>query len=148
MKNGLIHLIKALKLNNQGTFKDTLSVTKEIHLRSDVHITKAYNTLYLKNAINLQLSGQNNDTVGMVFKGDGANENVTLLKIGESTVDVNLDLEETTFKSELLKAMKVSLALIAGKNLDSSFYEESKYVIFGQYERTTKNRKKLIYVEH
>jgi thiol-disulfide isomerase/thioredoxin len=146
MNSGRNYLVKAIKLNKDGVFKDTLTVKAGTHLISDVRQTMVYNALYLKNGYDLQVAGDFNKWMAtVVFNGEGANENIAFLQVPQSFPDINPDSDEPTFKSELEKAKKVSLALIEGKNFDSAFYEETKNQIIVYYDRIEKNRKNLIY---
>lgn len=147
INNGHIDLIKGMKLTNDGVYKDTLTVKAGTHLISDVRKTMVYNAIYLKNGYDLKVAGDiNNWMTTVVFNGEGANENTAFLQVPQSFPDINLDSDETTFKSELENAKTTSLALIEGKNLDSSFLEETKKQITGYYDRIEKERENLIYV--
>lgn len=147
MNNMQNHLVKAIKLNKDGVYKDTLRVKTGMHLISEVSKPYAFNMLYLKNGYDLKVAGDFNKWMEtVVFNGEGANENIAFLQVPQSFPDLNPDLDEITFKSELEKAKATSLALIEGKNLDSTFLEETKQQITGHYDRLEKERENLIYV--
>ncbi len=146
MTKGRNYLVRAIKLNKEGVFMDTLSVKTGMHLISDISNPNALNMLYLKNGFDLKVAGDFNKWMTTVsFNGKGANENIAFLQVPQSLPDINLNSDEATFRNELESAKTVSLALIEGKNLDPSFFEETKKQITGHYERLQKDRENLIY---
>lgn len=147
LNNGLLNLVKAIKLNKDGVFKDTLTVKAGMHLISDVSKPSVLNTFYLKNGYNLKLSFDvNRMGETMDFMGVGANENIIFDQVSQSLLFIALDSEENKFNIEIDRAKTASLALIKNKKLDPAFIEETKKQIDQFYDSVEKDRKNLLYV--
>ncbi|MBU0940801.1 MAG: TlpA family protein disulfide reductase [Bacteroidetes bacterium] len=131
-----IVLLKILKKDKNGFFKDTVTVKPTMHLLSYTRNSSIYNTFYLANGFDLKISLDTNKLGGpMQFSGKGADENNLFQEVPNSFPDDAVLTDDKNFKTEFDKARKFSLSLIAGKKLNPEFYTEIKKQIEDQYLR-------------
>ena len=131
-----IVLLKILKKDKNGVFKDTVTVKPTMHLLSYTRNSSIYNTFYLANGFDLKISLDTNKLGGpMQFSGKGADENNLFQEVPNSFPDDAVLTDDKNFKTEFDKARKFSLSLIEGKKLNPEFYTEIKKQIEDQYLR-------------
>ena len=131
-----IVLLKILKKDKNGVFKDTVTVKPTMHLLSSTRNSSIYNTFYLANGFDLKISLDTNKLGGpMQFSGKGADENNLFKEVPNSFPDDAVLTDDKNFKTEFDKARKFSLSLIEGKKLNPEFYTEIKKQIEDQYLR-------------
>ena len=131
-----IVLLKILKKDKNGVFKDTVTVKPTMHLLSYTRNSSIYNTFYLANGFDLKISLDTNKLGGpMQFSGKGADENNLFKEVPNSFPDDAVLKDDKNFKTEFDKARKFSLSLIEGKKLNPEFYTEIKKQIEDQYLR-------------
>ncbi|MBC5840259.1 TlpA family protein disulfide reductase [Flavobacterium sp. F-380] len=131
-----IVLLKILKKDKNGVFKDTVTVKPTMHLLSYTRNSSIYNTFYLANGFDLKISLDTNKWGGpMQFSGKGADENNLFQEVPNSFPDDAVLTDDKNFKTEFDKARKFSLSLIEGKKLNPEFYTEIKKQIEDQYLR-------------
>ena len=131
-----IVLLKILKKDKNGVFKDTVTVKPTMHLLSYTRNSSIYNTFYLANGFDLKISLDTNKLGGpMQFSGKGAGENNLFKEVPNSFPDDTVLTDDKNFKTEFDKARKFSLSLIEGKKLNPEFYTEIKKQIEDQYLR-------------
>ena len=131
-----IVLLKILKKNKNGVFKDTVTVKPTMHLLSYTQNSSIYNTFYLANGFDLKISLDTNKLGGpMQFSGKGADENNLFKEVPNSFPDDAVLKDDKNFRTEFDKARKFSLSLIESKKLNPEFYTEIKKQIEDQYLR-------------
>lgn len=118
--------IKTITLNSDGTFKDTLKVSK-----ADVYLFQTNTTkrapIYLKNGFNIKLIGDSDDfTTSFKFTGNGSDNSNFMVsqikeskKIGNPKEILNLGEDEFKLKINTIKK-KFDSILNSYKDLDSS----------------------------
>lgn len=116
-------VLKTIKVDKNGVFKDTLRVTDGIYYMLD---GKAYAQMFLKNGYNLKIKlDAQKFKESIVFTGKGENENNYLVKysISESKYEYEklLELDEATFKKVLAEKKAIDFAAIDQAKLDPSF---------------------------
>jgi hypothetical protein len=121
-------IVKQIKINTNGTFKDSLKVN-EGAIYSFATSNKNKSVVYLKNGFNIVLDvDADNFTKSLKFSGEGSvNSNFILAQIEKSQGIGNpqliLNLEENAFKKKVAQ-LKFEYDSILGsyKNLDSTLY--------------------------
>ncbi|AXG71993.1 thiol-disulfide oxidoreductase ResA [Kordia sp. SMS9] len=123
---------KTIKVNKDGTFKDTLKVKAGMHRLYDGGESS---NIYLKNGYDLTMSldtKQFDETLS--FKGEGAASSNYIIKralMQESLFPPSLfDMEEEDFKAETAKIHKKLLTHLDNhKNIDSAFFSTEKLAL-------------------
>jgi thiol-disulfide isomerase/thioredoxin len=116
-------VIKIIKVNKNGIFKDTLKVEEGIYLMFD---GKEYTQLFLKNGYNLKLKmdAQKFDA-SIVYSGKGEKENNYLAQyaISDSKYDYNtlLAADEPVFNKLFAEKKAADLAALDQAKLDPAF---------------------------
>ncbi|QTE22484.1 TlpA family protein disulfide reductase [Polaribacter cellanae] len=124
--------IKTIKINANGTFKDTLKVNKADIFTLQISKYKRA-PIYLKNGYDLKLEGDANSFMNSFqFSGNGAdNSNFLVSQIGESQKIGNpaliLKLSEEEFKEKVSSIEnKFDSILNSYKNLDTALVSKAK----------------------
>jgi thiol-disulfide isomerase/thioredoxin len=116
-------ILKLIKVNKKGVFKDTLKIAEGFYLMYD---GKEYTQMYLKNGYNLKLKlDAKNFDESIVYTGVGEKENNYLAKytLTDSKFDYEalLASDEGTFNKTVSEKKAADLATLQSANLDSNF---------------------------
>ena len=126
-------IVKKIKINNLGVFKDTLKLKSDkAEIYTILTNTNKRAPVFLKNGYNIVLNGDANEFMdSFKFSGEGAsNSNFILAQIAKSRTmnpQLILDLEEKTFRKKVDKLkFEYDSILNSHKNLDSTLYASVK----------------------
>ncbi len=120
---------KTIKVNEDGTFKDTLKVVAGMYSFYDGN---EQSSIYLKNGYDLKLTLDTKEFDETIkYSGNGSESNNYLAE--KSLMQENLfppslfDLDEKTFNTKVTEIEnKLSIFLEANKNIDSTLYAQEK----------------------
>ncbi len=116
-------VLKTIKVNKNGVFKDTLKVTEGLYLMFD---GKEFTQMFLKNGYNLKLKmdAQKFDE-SIVYSGKGEKENNYMAQyaISDSKYDYNklLASDEATFNKLFAEKKAADIAALEQAKLDPTF---------------------------
>lgn len=120
-------IVKKIKINVDGVFKDTLKVEDAAIYTLQTNNNRA--PIYLKNGFNINLTGDINDFMGSLkFSGDGSsNSNFIMAQIAKSQSigdpQLIFNLEEDNFKKKVAQIkFEYDSILNSYNNIDSTLY--------------------------
>lgn len=126
-------ILKKIKINKEGAFKDTLKLESAKGEIYTLQLSNKAAPIFLKNGYNIVLNGNADEFMtSFKFSGEGAsNSNFVLAQIAKSQTIGNpqdiLNLEESAFRKKVaLLKFEYDSILNSYKNLDSTLYASVK----------------------